>query len=171
MQFSGGGSMNVEQDRIIIVGAGPVGMVCALGLNRAGMKVTHQRTEIFREVAGSDEHPDAETVYQRVRKRVVGISRDTVYRTLSTLEAEGLVSRTGALGGAVRYDADMDSHHHFVCKVCGLVNDFSSEALDDLPIPKSVKAFGTVESAQVQVRGICLSCAGRKAKGRQRSPT
>ena len=45
--------------------------------SRAGMKVTHQRTEIFREVAGSDEHPDAETVYQRVRKRVTGISRDT----------------------------------------------------------------------------------------------
>ena len=26
--------------RVVIVGAGPVGMVCALGLNRAGIKVT-----------------------------------------------------------------------------------------------------------------------------------
>ena len=129
---------------------------------RAGMKVTHQRTEIFREVACSDEHPDAETVYQRVRKLVTGISRDTVYRTLATLEAEGLISRTGALGGAVRYDANMDSHHHFVCKVCGMVKDFTSKSLDELPIPKAVKAMGSVESAQVQVRGICLSCARKK---------
>lgn len=130
--------------------------------SRAGIKVTHQRTEIFREVACSDEHPDAETVYQRVSKRVTGISRDTVYRTLSTLEAQGLISRTSAMGSAVRYDANMDRHHHFVCKVCGQVNDFASEALDDLPIPRSVKAFGSVESAQVQVRGICLSCARKK---------
>jgi Fur family transcriptional regulator, peroxide stress response regulator len=135
---------------------------------RAGLKVTHQRTEIFREVAGSDEHPDAETVYQQVCKRVTGISRDTVYRTLATLEGKGLIRRTGILGGPVRYDANADLHHHFVCKVCGLVKDFSSEALDDLPIPKTVEAFGRVEGAQVQVRGICLSCARPKSKGRRR---
>jgi len=55
------------------------------------MKVTHQRTEIFRELAAGTEHPDAETVYQRVCKRVPSISRDTVYRTLSTLETKGLI--------------------------------------------------------------------------------
>ena len=138
---------------------------------RAGMKVTHQRTEIFRELAGSDEHPDAETVYRRVRKRVTGISRDTVYRTLATLESEGLLRRTGALGGPARYDANMDRHHHFVCRACGLMKDFHSEALDQLPIPKSVEAFGHIEAAQVQVRGICSSCVRRKTKGRRRSPT
>ena len=56
--------------------------------SRIGMKVTHQRAEIFREAAGSDEHLDAEMIYQRVRKRVTGISRDTVYRTV----AGGMVS-------------------------------------------------------------------------------
>jgi len=130
---------------------------------RSGMKVTHQRTETFREVASSDEHPDAETVYQRVRGRVTGISRDTVYRTLATLESEGLLARTGALGGPARYDANMDRHHHFVCTVCGTIRDFTSRELDDLPVPKTVKAMGSVESAQVQVRGICLSCARSKA--------
>ena len=129
---------------------------------RTGKKVTHQRTEVFREVASSDEHPDAETVYQRVRERVSGISRDTVYRTLATLEAEGLLSRTGAMGGPVRYDANMDRHHHFVCKVCGLVKDFTSKALDEIPIPRRVRAIGKIESAQVEIRGICLSCAGKR---------
>ncbi len=137
---------------------------------RAGMKVTHQRAEIFREVAGSDEHPDAETVYQRVRKRVTGISRDTVYRTLATLESEGLLRRTEVLGGPARYDANTERHHHFVCARCGLVKDFCSEALDDLPIPKAVESFGRIEAAQVQVRGVCSSCVNRKPKARRRSP-
>jgi Fur family peroxide stress response transcriptional regulator len=134
------------------------------------MKLTHQRTEVFREVAGSAEHPDAETVFQRVRRRVTGISRDTVYRTLATLEREGVIRRTEVLGGPARYDANTERHHHFVCTRCGLVKDFSSEALDDLPIPKAVEAFGRIEAAQVQVRGVCSSCAKRKTTGRRRSP-
>jgi Fur family transcriptional regulator, peroxide stress response regulator len=137
---------------------------------RAGAKVTHQRAEIFREVAGSEEHPDPEAVYRQVRKRVTGISRDTVYRTLATLERAGLIRRTGALGGPARYDGNMERHHHFVCKVCGRVEDFASKALDDLPIPRAVEAFGRIEEAQVQVRGICTSCARQKTKGRRRSP-
>ena len=122
------------------------------------MKLTHQRTEIFREVAGSEEHPDAETVYQRVRKRVTGISRDTVYRTLATLEDEDLVHKAEVLCGPARFDANLDQHHHFVCTVCGAVKDFRSEVLDDLPFPNSVKAMGSIQSAQVHVRGVCRKC-------------
>lgn len=131
---------------------------------RLGLKVTHQRTEVFREVAGCDEHPDAEAIYQRVCRRVTGISRDTVYRTLARLESKGLLHRAGILGGSTRYDANMALHHHFVCKVCGRVKDFSSEALDNLPIPKAVEAFGHIEDAQVQVRGICGICAKERDK-------
>jgi len=134
--------------------------------SRIGMKVTHQRAEIFRETAGSDEHLDAEMIYQRVRKRVTGISRDTVYRTLATLEDEGLIRKAEALGGSARFDANLDQHHHFVCTVCGAVKDFRSEALDDLPIPDAAKALGSIESAQVHVRGVCAACIERKAKRR-----
>lgn len=133
-----------------------------------GMKVTHQRTEIFRELAASAEHPDAETVFQRVSERVASISRDTVYRTLSTLETEGLVRKVEPLFDSARYDANLDHHHHFVCTECGLVRDFYSQALDDLPIPKSVEALGEIASAQVQVRGTCSACMNRKTQTRRR---
>ena len=127
-----------------------------------GMKVTHQRMEIFRELAASVEHPDAETVYQAVRRRVPSISRDTVYRTLATLELEGLIRKVSPLVEKARYDANTERHHHFICTVCGLVRDFYSEHLDDLPIPPTVETFGKIESAQVEVRGTCSACAQRK---------
>lgn len=132
-----------------------------------GMKVTHQRMEIFRELAASAEHPDAETVFQRVSERLPSISRDTVYRTLSTLETEGLVRKVEPLFDSARYDANLDHHHHFVCTECGLVRDFYSQALDDLPIPKSVEALGEIGSAQVQVRGTCSACMNRKTQTRR----
>jgi len=134
--------------------------------SRHSIKVTHQRAEVFREAAGSDEHPDAEMIYQQVRKRVTGISRDTVYRTLATLEDVGLIRKAEVSGGPARFDANLDRHHHFICTVCGAVRDFRSEALDRLPTPDAVKALGSVESAQVHVRGVCAACMGRKAKHR-----
>jgi Fur family peroxide stress response transcriptional regulator len=135
---------------------------------RRGMKITHQRREVFRELAASIEHPDAETVYQSVCKRVPSISRDTVYRTLATLEVEGLIRKVSPLVEKARYDANPDRHHHFICTVCGMVRDFYSEDLDGLPIPEAVAAFGAIESAQVQVRGVCSACANRKGKTRRR---
>jgi Fur family peroxide stress response transcriptional regulator len=128
-----------------------------------GLKATHQRMEVFRELAGAEDHPDAETIYQNVRRRVPAISRDTVYRTLATLEEHGLVRKAEILAGKGRYDANMDRHHHFVCTECGLVRDFYCETLDALPIPKSVATLGRVESSHVQLRGLCAGCArGRR---------
>lgn len=127
-----------------------------------GMKVTHQRMEVFRELAGTEEHPDAEALYQSVRKRVPAISRDTVYRTLASLEEQGIVRKAEILFSKARYDANMDRHHHFVCTECGRVRDFYSEALNELPIPKAVTSLGRVESAHVQLRGVCAACVRRK---------
>lgn len=128
-----------------------------------GLKATHQRMEIFRELAGSEEHPDAETVYQTVCRRVPAISRDTVYRTLATLEEHGFIRKAEALSGTTRFDANTDHHHHFICTVCGKIQDFYSPALNDLPIPSSVQSLGMIESSQVQVRGVCTTCANRRA--------
>ncbi|MBN1505817.1 MAG: transcriptional repressor [Sedimentisphaerales bacterium] len=137
---------------------------------RRGLKITHQRMAIFQELAASAVHPDAESVFQAVSKPVPGISRDTVYRTLATLETEGLVRRVEPLVESSRYDANLDRHHHFVCTVCGMVSDFYSAPLDRLPIPKSLESVGRIDSAQVQVRGTCLTCMNRTIETRQRRP-
>ena len=60
-----------------------------------GLKVTHQRTEIYRELARTDEHPDALAIYRRVRRRIPSISFDTVYRALRLLENKGVIRRVG----------------------------------------------------------------------------
>jgi Fur family peroxide stress response transcriptional regulator len=134
---------------------------------RRGMKITHQRMEIFRELASTGEHPDAESIYRQLRKRMPTISRDTVYRTLSALVDQGLVQKVEPHSEGARYDANPDRHHHFICTVCGSISDFCSNALNRLPIPKSVQAMGQIEVAQVQVRGICRACMKHTPKGRK----
>jgi len=125
---------------------------------RHGDKTSHQRNEIYRELAKTHEHPDAETLYKRVRKRIPSLSRDTVYRTLRRLEDEGLISRLGAMSERTRFDANTDRHHHFVCTECGFIGDVYNEEWNDVRPPKDVTAMGKVNSVRVELRGLCKAC-------------
>jgi len=131
-------------------------------LRKAGLKVTPQRLAIFREVARSVEHPDAEMVFKRVRARMPTLSRDTVYRTLGLLEEANLVWKVGTVRGRGRFDAKMEPHHHFICSKCARVQDFASRSLNGLKAPKEAQALGIVTSVRLQARGVCSSCAAPK---------
>ena len=125
----------------------------------AGLKLTHQRLEIFREVASSLEHPDAETVFRAVRRRMPTVSLDTVYRALATLSDLGLITALSPRRDGVRFDANLDQHHHFVCIRCGMTRDFESAELNTLHVPAVAAGYGEVIAARVEVRGLCGRCA------------
>ncbi len=134
-------------------------------IRRAGVKITPQRLEIYRETARTDDHPTLETIYRNVRRKMPGVSLDTVYRTLDLFRELGLVSTLRPLPDRARFDANTAPHHHFVCIRCGLTRDFTDPNLDSLKVPAAARAFGHAESAHVEVRGICAACAnGKKTK-------
>ena len=128
---------------------------------KSGAKLTHQRIEIFREVAQSTDHPGVEKVYQGVRKRIPTVSLDTVYRTLGWLKELGLITTLGPPRERTRFDANLSHHHHFVCVQCGLTRDFYSDKFDKLTLPESVQSIGYVETTQVEVKGFCFKCAAK----------
>jgi Fur family peroxide stress response transcriptional regulator len=127
----------------------------------AGVKLTHQRLEIFREVAASLGHPDAEAVFRAVQPRMPTVSLDTVYRTLWLLSDLGVVRPLGPRRESVRFDANLEDHHHYVCVRCGLTRDFRSAGMGGLPVPQAARGFGSVLATHVEVRGICAGCASR----------
>ena len=131
----------------------------------SGAKLTHQRIEIFREVAQTGDHPDAEKVFKGVRKRMPTVSMDTVYRTLWWLKDLGLITILGPPRERARFDANLSRHHHFVCTQCGLTRDFFSDEFDRLKLPDSVRSIGHVEKTQVEAKGLCLKCAGNEKPG------
>lgn len=133
-------------------------------VKRAGIKLTHQRLEIFRAVASSVEHPSAEAVYRTVRATMPTVSLDTVYRTLWMLSDFGLLNTLGPRQGSVRFDANLAHHHHYRCVRCGLIRDFESTELNALQIPDAVNHFGRVVSAHVEVQGVCAQCLGELAE-------
>ena len=124
----------------------------------AGVKMTHQRMEIFREIAATDEHPDVDSIFQRVRRRIPTISPDTVYRTFGLLEKANVLAKISLFCDKARYDANIEKHHHFVCVQCGKVHDFFCEEFNRVKFPEEVSGWGRVDTVYVELRGVCLEC-------------
>lgn len=137
---------------------------------RAGLKATHQRIEILRELSGSTSHPDAETIHQRVRRRLPTLSLDTVYRTLNRLVETGAATRVPGCHNRARYEADTSPHHHFVCERCGRIADFTSAAFDRFTPPPEVRGLGRVDSVHIELRGRCRKCQSGLKKNKQEKP-
>ncbi len=131
-------------------------MVEALRAN--GLKVTHQRTEIIREIVQTKDHPDVETICRRVRGRIPAVSLDTVYRTISALFERGLINRIMVDAKRARYDADVTRHNHFVCDTCGRIVDIDSTGRGGCRASDKLSEVGVVERVEVLFRGKCIHC-------------
>jgi Fur family peroxide stress response transcriptional regulator len=127
-------------------------------VRRAGVKLTQQRIEIFREVARTGDHPDIETVFTSVRKKMPTVSLDTVYRTLGLFADLGLVTTVRPLNARVRFDANTEAHHHFFCTRCGATLDFEPRDFENLEVPKAATSLGRVDSRHIELRGLCAAC-------------
>jgi Fur family transcriptional regulator, peroxide stress response regulator len=138
-------------------------------LRRAGLKRTPQRLEIYRLLAETGDHPDIETIYRNTRRTMTAISLDTVYRTLDLFRELGLVTTVRPRPDRVRFDANTDPHHHFICEACGSISDFEDRTLDDWPVPEAARALGFVRSARVDILGLCPNCVRAKKTAKKQS--
>ena len=127
-----------------------------------GLKMTHQRLEIFHTLVHSSEHPSAETLYSMLEKRMPTLSLDTVYRTLATFVDLGLVKRVETLGSKARFEAKIDQHHHFFCDRCGQLTDFTWQSFDASQLPETVQELGRVRDKNVILHGVCNQCLKAK---------
>jgi len=128
---------------------------------RAGLKATRQRRQIYEVLADTGEHPDAEAVHERVRRRIPSVSLDTIYRNLRAMAEHGIIQKVGATGPRTRYDVNIAPHHHFVCTGCGRIRDFHDDRFESYRPTKVVRELGDVDLVHVELRGTCHACRDR----------
>ncbi|HIP40573.1 MAG TPA: transcriptional repressor [Desulfocapsa sulfexigens] len=130
--------------------------------NDAGIKLTHQRLEIFRELLSSNDHPSAEIIYQRLHKKLPTIAIDTVYRTLATFDELGLVRKLHIMNERTLFDTNLDIHHHFICTRCRKVEDIYWPDFDKAMLPESTEKMGKIQSRHLEMLGICNECLSKQ---------
>jgi Fur family peroxide stress response transcriptional regulator len=132
-----------------------------------GLPLTVQRRAILWAVLERDDHPTADQVLQVVQRRLPGVARATVYRTLEALAKLGVIAKASLPGHPARYDRLVEPHHHFVCGECETIIDVLDTTLDSIPMPDTSQLGVTVTGFTLQLRGICPACRSRADKKRR----
>ena len=122
------------------------------------LRITPQRSAIYKELIKSKDHPSASTIFNQVREIFPDISFDTVNRTLLTFAEIGIVSAVEGYGEPKRFDPNTELHHHFRCIKCNKIIDFRHKFFDKIKIPQDIQKQFTVLSKRVLLEGICDKC-------------
>jgi Fur family peroxide stress response transcriptional regulator len=126
------------------------------------LRITPQRSAIYKELISSKDHPSASAIFTKVRKIFPGVSFDTVNRTLLTFAEIGIVSIVEGYGEPKRFDSCTKPHHHFRCIKCNNIIDFQHAPFDKLKIPGHIQKQFTVLNKRVLLEGICDKCKRKR---------
>ncbi len=132
--------------------------VLAARLRDKGLRVTQQRVAVLEFLLATPKHPTAEEVGAAVNRLVPTASRASIYNVLHSLRESGLIDELVVGDAVARYDANLDRHHHFICRACGAVEDVPFETFREAPRPRLADGH-TVEDYTVTLRGVCPRCA------------
>ena len=124
-----------------------------------GLKLTPQRMAIFRILSDSDQHFTVDEVYQRAKVEYPMLSPATVYRNMEQMVTAELLSHLDLGGSAMRYDTNLEKHHHFVCDRCSKVNDiYLDEFHYTIDEDRSSLGHSEINDSTLYLHGICTEC-------------
>ena len=123
------------------------------------MRMTPQRRVILEELRKVNDHPAADEIYQRVRKRLPKISLGTVYRNLEVLCELGEIQRLELSGSTKRYDGVPNKHYHIRCIGCGRVDDAPIAPLNQLEDDLYGTTVYEIIGHNLEFTGLCPQCS------------
>ena len=125
-------------------------------LAQNGLKVTPQRVAVYEAITRLNNHPNAEAITDYIKRKYPNIAVGTVYNTLETFVQKGIISRIKTNGDVMRYDADLNGHHHLYSRDARRIEDYHDEELNQFLSEyirkKQIPNF-TVEDINVQIVG------------------
>lgn len=129
-------------------------------LKQKQLKLTSQREAILKRALRTRKHFSAEELFEALREEKSGISKATVYRTLSLLVEAGLLAEHDFERGHKLYErATHQCHHdHLICISCQRIIEFQNEEIERLQEEVAERHGFAMISHTHQIFGRCQRC-------------
>lgn len=118
-----------------------------------GLRMTKQRTEVYRVLMGYRDHPTAGEVFERAKKNMPSISLATVYNCLEALVQHGAVRQVNFERESSRYCPNLSEHGHFHDEATGKIIDVplkkGASLSDLLDLPEGAQ----IDNLEITLRG------------------
>lgn len=125
-----------------------------LALTRGKMRSTRHREHVFSVLLDKRDHPTADEVYARAKRKMPNISLATVYNCLETLVECLLVKQVNFERKPSRFCPNLEEHAHFY--------DEKTDRVFDIDLPKSLyRELINVLPKQFKATALELSFRGK----------
>ncbi len=101
-------------------------------LRNKGLKITPQRLIVFEAVVLLGNHPTTDKIIEEIKKNHPNIAKGTVYKILDTFVEKGILKRVKTDKDVMRYDHDLEKHHHLYSTDSDRIEDYYDEDLNIL---------------------------------------
>lgn len=123
-------------------------------LRDAGLRITEQRKALLEVLVEADDHPDANELHRRAHQINSSVSLATVYRTLTTLEEQGVIDRHAFGGKPARFETNDKPHHdHLIDVESGEVIEFRSDKIEALQAEIATELGYEIEHHRLEIYG------------------
>jgi len=128
-------------------------------LDRAGYRLTGPRRALADLIAAQHAHFTAEDLLAQSRRRRLGVTRATVFRSLDVLAELGVVERLDVPSRGHAFVAcEPAHHHHVVCSSCGRSTGVADRGLEQVAQSIARATGYRVETHRVELFGLCPDC-------------
>lgn len=142
-------------------------MTAADQLRAAGERVTPQRVLVAETLSDAGRQLSAQELWRRVRLRLPGVGRATVFRTLEALVGAGAARRLEREGHVSAYVACRPAHHHhLVCTRCGRVEEIDEGYVRPMAEQLADRRGFVIDDARLDFYGRCAQCATEQGRSR-----
>ena len=116
-------------------------------------------------------HPAVDWIHVRLRQMHPRVSLATVYRTLRTLVAEGILCELPFGTSEARFGLiKAERHYHFICDACHKILDLSCPKQEGLEKAVQAATGHQVKRHTVEFYGRCRDCISRSPSGSSVKP-
>lgn len=128
------------------------------------LRMTHQRELIIEELGNCHNHPTADALYERIKKKLPRISLATVYRNLEILSEAGMIRKLEISGRQKRFDKEIEQHDHIFCVQCRRVDDIKFDQSRLISLKEEDRQGYDISGCRVEFFGICPKCQKKNKK-------
>lgn len=124
-----------------------------------GLRSTRQRAAVSALLDKIDDFRSAQELHDELRRRGEVIGLTTVYRTLQSMAAAGLVDTLRTDTGESLYRrCSEDHHHHLVCRTCGATVEVKGREVEAWAAAVADEHGYSDVSHTIEIFGRCPRC-------------
>ena len=134
-------------------------------LKSNNLKYTTQRELILKVIYDNNGHFTPEDIYNLIKEAYpdVKLGIATVYRTLTLLEDEAMVSSISFGTQGKKYEFGLTEHHdHLVCLKCGNIEEFYDETIERQQEEIAKKFNFKMSNHVMKITGTCSACVAKQ---------